>query len=115
MSDILDLDALVPPSVVIKFGEKEITVNPPSLADVLKLGSLGQKMQSVGEMAEADATKIVGELTDHVYKCIPELNGGALSTVQLLKLIEIITNMSVPPDAKELEARGISTDSPKAQ
>jgi hypothetical protein len=115
MSDILDLDALVPPSVVIKFGAKEIEVKPPSLADVLKLGSLGQKMQSVGEMPDGDVDVVVSELTSHIYKCIPELENGTLNTAQLLKLVEIITAMSVPPDAKELEARGITTDSPKAQ
>lgn len=115
MSDVLDLDALIPPSVTIKFGGNEIEVKPPQVGDVLKLGYLGQKLQDAGSLPDAEIDKLVGDLTGQVNKCIPELAGKPLSTSQLLKLVQIISDMSVPPDAAELKKRGITTDSPKAQ
>lgn len=113
MSEVLDLDALIPDSVTIKFGGEEIEVLPPKTADVLKLGFLGQKMQDLGDMPDDQVETVLANLTEHVRKCIPQLAGKELNTAQLLKLVEIISAMAVPPDAKELEARGITSDTPK--
>lgn len=113
MTEILDLDALVPDSVMIKFGGEEIEVLPPKAVDVFKLGFLGQKMQDAGDMADGEMETTLANLTEHVRKCIPQLAGKELSTAQLLKLVEIISGMAVPPDTKELESRGITPDAPK--
>lgn len=115
MSSTIDLDALIPPSVTVKFGGAEIEIKPPTTGDVLRLGFLGQKLQDANTLTDVEIDKLVAELTGQVAKCVPELAGKDLSTAQLLKLVEIIGEMSVPPDAVELKKRGISTTSPKAQ
>lgn len=116
MTDVLDLDALMPPEVTIKFGDVLITIKPPRTADVLRLGYLGQKLEGAEELSEQELDKVVDDLTNHMYKCIPELANKDFNTAQLLKLVEIISEMAVPPDAKELKKRGITVDSdPKAQ
>lgn len=113
MSEVLDLDALIPEPVTIKFGGQEFQVAPPKTSDVLKLGYLGQKLQTIEDLPDDEVDEVIEALTLHVRKCIPELGDQPLNTAQLLKLVEIIGQMSVPPDAKELEARGIQVDAPK--
>jgi hypothetical protein len=116
VSNIIDLDALQPQPAIIKFKNKEITLNPPTTGDVLKLGEVAQKLQDIGEL-DADAVDAtVQEVTNQVYKIIPDLAGEVLSTAQLLTLIKAISDMAIPPDAKELQERGITVDTdPKAE
>lgn len=115
MGDIVDLDALVPQSVVIKFDGQEIEVKPPTLADILALGSLGQQMAKAGSLTPEQNEELTTDLTAYIKRIIPELKDKNLASYQLLKLVEIINGMSTPPEAKELEAKGISTDTdPKA-
>ena len=117
MSDensIIDLDALVPASAKIKFGEKIIEIKPPSVVDVMTLGKLGQKLQGEIEAPVEELEQHVTELTGHIYKLVPELGNQPLNTAQLLRLVQIISDMTMPPDATELKKRGIEPDSPKA-
>lgn len=107
-SEVLDLDALVPQTAKIKFGGNEVEVQPPKTADLLKLGSLGQKVQGIGDMPDAQVEKIIADLTALIQKIIPELAGTELNTQQILGLVKLISDMATPPDAKELEKRGIT-------
>lgn len=114
MSDIVDLDVLAPEAVTVKFGGEEIKIQPPKTSHVLKLGPLGQRLDKIEDLTEEETDKLILDLTNHIYKMIPELKDKPLTTSQLLKLIQIISEMTVPPDAKALKARGITADSPKA-
>lgn len=116
MSEVLDLDALVPSSAIVKFDGREVEVMPPKTVDVLKLGSLGQKLQEVKSLTETEVETLVRELQSLIVKVIPDLNGKELNTVQLLNLVKLIGAMSMPPDTKELEKQGITAvnNSPKA-
>jgi hypothetical protein len=112
MSDVIDLDALQPKPAIIKFKDKEITLLPPTTGDVLRLGEVSQKLQDITK--EGDSAKIEASLevvTQQVYKIVPDLSGEPLNTQQLLVLIKAISDMAIPPDAKELKARGITVDS----
>lgn len=113
MSDIVDLDALAPEASIIKFDGEEIKVQPPKTGYVLKLGTFGQQLEKIDDLTEEQVDKLVSELTNHIYKMIPELKDKPLTTSQLLRLIQIITAMTIPPEAKALKARGITVDSPK--
>jgi len=106
-SKILDLDALIPDSVSIKFGGETILVQPPKTADVLRLGFLGQKIETAGELADPELEKLVVDLTGQITKIVPELQSKELNIAQLLKLVAMVNDMTIPPDTKELEARGI--------
>lgn len=108
MADIVDLDALVPQSVTLKIGGGEITLNPPKTSDVLMLGKVSQKLQNLENLSQEEMDSAIAGINSQLVKIIPELsNQPDLSMAQLLKLIEIISTMSTPPDAKELEKRGI--------
>jgi len=110
---VIDLDALIPEPATVKFGGQEIKVNPPKTADVLKLGFLGQKLQAPEDLSDEALDKLLNDLTGQVKKCIPELASAELNTAQLLKLVELISKMAMPPDAQELEDRGITVDTQK--
>lgn len=115
MSDVLDLDALIPPSVTIKLDGAEIVIKPPKTGDLLKLGFLGQKLQISDPKNEFDSDKTVDEITEIIRRSIPELANKEINTMQLLKLMQIISEMATPPDAAELEKRGLTVDGPKEQ
>lgn len=113
--DVLDLDALQPPSTTVKFNGNTIEVKAPSLADILKLSSMGKKMSAADTMTDEEIGNSIAEVTDHIGKIIPELAGQEFNIRQLMGLIDLITKMSVPPDVKELDKRGITPDTdPKA-
>lgn len=115
MSDaqIVDLDALVPKPVTIKLGEQEIEIQPPKTADVLRLGVLGQEMENIKQMDDAQLDKLVADITAQLVKVVPEIGERQLSMAQLLKLVEIVSEMGVPPDAKAARDAGVSPNSPK--
>ena len=108
MSDTLDLDALVPQTAKIKFGDKEVEVQPPKTADLLRLGGLGQKITNLSDLKDSEVERLIADLTELVQKIIPELAGHNLNTQQLLALVKLISDMATPPDAKELAKRGIT-------
>lgn len=113
MSDVLDLNALAPEPAKVKFGDDVIEVKPPTTANVLKLGFLGRKLESADTLSDEELNTLIASLTDQVFKCVPALSGKDLSTAQLLKLVELISNMSLPPDAEELKRRNITVDTGK--
>lgn len=114
MSEIIDLDVLLPKEVIIKFGGEELTVPPPTLADVLRLGALSKAMSEIDPSNPDELETATNNITQHLYKCVPALKDKPLNTAQLLKLSTIISSMGMPPDAKELDERGINLGDPKA-
>lgn len=114
MSDVIDLDALAPQDVTIKFQDQLISVKPPTMGAFMKLVDLGMKLDN-DELDPEMINKLAEDLKAAVVNCIPELEGKELSVSQLTKLVEVIARMVVPPDAKELKDRGISSDDPKDQ
>lgn len=112
-SEVLDLDALVPPSVTIKFGGQEIEVKPPKTNEVFRLGFLGQKLSNAQDLNDAELEKIVTDINSLIAKCIPELTGKDLNTTQLLRLVQIISDMATPPDVTQLKDKGVTPTDPK--
>lgn len=115
MSDIIDLDALMPPSRTIHFADQDIVIQPPKTGDLLRLGTLGQKMQNASDMTPDEADNLVKDMTAVIYKVIPEINEKPLSTAQLLKLFEILAEMGMPQDAPQLKAKGIDENTVKKE
>lgn len=112
MPDIIDLDALAPPSAILRFNGQEITVKPPKLGDALKLAAAAEKMVGPkGKKREpAQMQEALDEIKTHIDTMIPEFAGQDLTMDQLLAVTKAISNMIVPPDAKELKERGITVD-----
>lgn len=115
MSEVIDLDALAPPSVTIKFNGQDIAIDPPKTGDILRLGFLGQKLQKADKLPPEELDALVVELTEQVKRCVPALAGAELASGQLMKLVEILGEMATPPDAKEMQKRGMSAADPKDQ
>lgn len=113
MSDVIDLGALIPQAVTVKFGDQEVLVTPPKTADILKLGYLGQKLQDGADLSDEAIDELVEKLDANVKRCIPKFSDKQLNLAQLLKLVDIINDMAMPPDAKELAKRGITAATPK--
>lgn len=110
MSEITDLDALIPEKRVIKYEKEEISVPPPKTGDLLRLGTLAQKMAEVESLDDVELNKAVLDLTSQVYKMIPALDGKTLNLAQLQALIQILSEMAVPKDIEALNKRGITLD-----
>lgn len=113
MSDVLDLNALIPQPRKVKFGELEIEIKPPKTADILKLGVAGQKLQNLETLKDDEVDKLVADLTANIYRMVPELNSQELTNGQLFALVGLIVEMGMPPEAEELKKRGITVDTPK--
>lgn len=109
----LDLDTLVKPSKKIKLAGEAITINPPSLEELLKLSKLGgqiQKRQTGEKMTEEEAVEAINSLRDAFAELVPELKGKPLNVEQLLALLDLVVSMAMPSDVSELEKRGIKLD-----
>lgn len=109
----LDLDTLVKPSKKIRLAGEAITINPPSLEELLKLSKLGgqiQKRQTGEKMTEEEAVEAINSLRDAFAELVPELKGKPLNVEQLLALLDLVVSMAMPSDVSELEKRGIKLD-----
>lgn len=104
---VVDLDALIPEAVVIKIFGSELTINPPKTSDILMLGKLAQRLENLEKLDESQMEKVIKDISRQFTKIIPGLENRELNMAQLLKLIQIVSEMATPPDAKELADRGI--------
>ena len=89
MSDeaqIVDLDALAPRPVTVKFNDTEIQIHPPKVADFLRLGYLGQKLEGASDLTDEQLGSLITDMTALIGKMVPELSGEQLNSAQLLKL-----------------------------
>lgn len=107
MSKMYDLDALVPDSVTIKIDNQEIALQQPGTGQMLRLSKVGQQLQDAESMTPEQIEQAEQDLKAAIVACVPELADKQLNTTQLTKLMLILSDMVVPPDTKELEARGI--------
>lgn len=112
---VIDLNELLPQGVTIKFGDppRDIDIPAPRTGQLLRLGALGQKMQTVNTENPDEADALDDEMSKLLYEIIPGLNNEPLHTAQKLKLFEILTEMAMPDQMEELKKRGITLD-PKA-
>ena len=113
MSDVLDLNALMPQPRRIKLGEVEIEIQPPKTQDILKLGTLGQKLQNLEDLTDEQVDELTQKLREAIDRVVPELQGHELNTAQLMALLNLIIEMAMPPEAEALAAKGITVDTPK--
>lgn len=110
--EVIDLDALTPPKAILKFNGQEIPVHPPKVGQALKLATAAQHMADLrGSKKGVDPSKIDAALTEIkliIDELVPELKDHELTMEQLLIVTKAISNMIVPPDAKELAKKGIT-------
>lgn len=113
MSEVLDLDALIPKELTVKLNGNEVKVKPPLTGDLLTLGNLSQAMDDISNDTPEQVDAKVASLTQHLTKMIPELSTTTLGLTQLQGLVAAFSAMAMPPNMKELAKKGIKTDTPK--
>lgn len=111
--DIVDLDALSPQSAIIRYDNQDIEIPPPKTGDIIRLGTLAGKLGESDKMSDDELNRAVEDLTQQIYKIIPDLKDKLLNLAQIQKLVSIISDMATPPESLELKERGITVDSPK--
>jgi hypothetical protein len=112
MSNIIDLDVVIPQSAIIKFDGKEIEVKPPTVAETIRLG-LWAEIMTDQRSGLAEIERAVTEVTAFMHRHIPGLNNKPLNKFQLNTLMQVIADLNTPQEKKELAARGITTDTEK--
>lgn len=108
MGEVIDLDALVPANAILLWKGKQIPFEAPEVEDILVIGNLATQAEVIQDIKSEEAKKVIAEMQAVFWRLIPELNEEPLSLRQLLALVRAVSDMVVPPDAKELAARGIT-------
>lgn len=114
----LDLDALAPPKVQLKFGGKTVNIEAPDLPDYAKIIALSEKMKT-GKEDFATLTVIYEEMATLIKSLIPELKETKLNFAQISSLFKLLSEIGAPSDKAiaKLKAQGInlkpSKQSPK--
>lgn len=112
--DVLDLDALAPqPRKMLLFGQ-EVIVKPPSTQQVLELASMGKKLQGFADAEPAQMLELLNDFQAAIAGVIPEIKDKPLTPGQLSAIAELVVEMGMPKESKELAKRGITPDDPKA-
>jgi hypothetical protein len=132
----LDLDTLTGKSKFVKLNGKVIEVLPPSLEELFNLQSLADEFKGLdAKNLTEDETKFVfDKLQGGLLKLIPSLssatkkskfstfvhklfgikeNRSSLTLSQVYALINLVLEMSVPTDLKELKRNNITLNSNK--
>jgi hypothetical protein len=110
MSQIIDLDALMPEVAIVKYGDKEIKVQPPSVELLLKLSSNAGRFKDADKLSPEELGAVIDAVTDLIYQIIPDLKDVKFNQAQLMALVNLISEMVMPPDSKELAEKGVTTD-----
>lgn len=105
---VIDLDALVPPKVTIKFNGVEISVPPPTTFDFITLSTYAVDLNKVDGHDPDKLTKAINRVSEQLQKMIPDLAGHTFTIQQIDHLVAMFTRMSTSPEQKELDKRGIT-------
>ena len=115
---LIDLDALAPPKVRLKFNGQEIDVTPPSLPDYAKIIDLSQAMRA-GQKSSTSVVATYEKMGVLVKELVPELKDENLNFAQISSLFKLLSEIGAPTDQAiaKLKAQGIdlkpSKQSPK--
>jgi hypothetical protein len=115
MGEVIDLDALVPKTVVIKFNGQEIEVNPPKLKAYFQLGVYGQRLYNPSILTETEIDDLSKQLDSAIRATIPEIGDAELTGDQAMELANLLVSLGSPQNSPELEKRGLDAKDPKVQ
>lgn len=133
----LDLDTISSQSKTIRFNGEAVEIFPPDLEELFGLQGLALKFKEMDtdNMSDEEASEVFAELKGAFTRLIPPLKKAmeepkiitflrrlfpnwkrlqkskSLSLAQMFALLDLIVNMAVPADVKELEKHGITLNS----
>jgi uncharacterized UPF0160 family protein len=113
-SDIqLDLDALAPKQVQIKFSDQTIKINPPTLQQFAKIVDFTDKLEAISKTDNmAQTTAVYSDIEAYIKELIPELKDAVLNMAQILALYKLLVDLGSPTDKamEKLMSMGVSLD-----
>lgn len=103
MSEVIDLTGLVAEPIKVKLWADldPVEIVQPELATLLELAQTGAKLQAVDTADSEGLASLSAKLEELIHRCVPV--GRKLSTVQSLRLMEIIIEKTMPSDLKGSE------------
>jgi hypothetical protein len=111
-NEVIDLDALAPKSLVIRLSGRDIIIEPPTTVQLLKLGTLANAMSNVKGKTDEEVGNMVSEIWALLRTISKDLPEKELTLGQIKMLVAAISDAAIPPDAKELQKHGITSDTP---
>lgn len=90
MSDIFDLDKIVPEKKKIKIGDEILECNPISVQDLILLEKLGKQHDTL------DGEELIEKINEILSSIIPGIEKHKLSVGQYFALIDFIKKMASP-------------------
>lgn len=113
MSEVIDLDSIMPVPCTVRLGGKDIVINPPTVAQILVLVRLNSAFMEVDDSDYQAMQEASAKVQNHLRLLIPGLPDGEFNAFTQRKLIEALLDLSKPEDIKVLEDKGITVDSSK--
>lgn len=108
----LDLDALSPKRVQIKFQDKLIQVEPPTLEQYALVLEYGTEMENLQDNANPHAVAaIYQKIQSFIVDVIPDLKDVKLNYKQIIAVFQLLAQLGNPTDdatIAELKKRGIT-------
>lgn len=106
----LDLDAIKGKSKWVKLRGKAIEVPPISLDDLFELQIVLSEFESLdsNSLEPKEALSALKEFRDQIAGLIPDLKDVKCSLEQLMAIVELAFESSVPKEQAELKKRGIT-------
>lgn len=106
----LDLDALAPKPVQIKYKDKLILVNPLSLEQFAKYFELAELMSKLKDSKDTKAIiEAIEKVGEYIKTVIPDLADETLNQMQITAIFSVLGDLNQTQDKAlaELKKRGI--------
>lgn len=116
MSEVYDLDALLPKPVKVKISGKIVDLYPGKLKTLVKIQNMADAMIAGGEQSLNQVSEILDALSE-IIPAIKDDKDIDISPLQINKLIEIAYKMLTVNNSEELNTAqmGATTDKKKEE
>lgn len=114
MSEV-NIDALAPENITIKYSGQSITISQPSTVDILKLGKYQTKLANFEDLEDSEIESYTKIVTDILQRLIPELAGRQLTLQTLLRIPSLIIDATTPKGEDDDKPKVEATTDPKDQ
>lgn len=95
MSEVLDLDALLPEAKKVKLNGKVFDVYPATIRQLLRIQSIGQDI-STGKLTGPEAEDLLINALSSIIPVLKEDTSVDLNIAQMVALIDFVQKQSVP-------------------
>lgn len=111
----LDLDALASEYKRVKLKGNEVKIYAPDVKQIMSMMQLGDLLKDFQkDNADPDVIKeTIDKLESVLRECVSELGDMKLNIAQIFGLMNLIVNMAIPENVKELQTKGVEVEGEK--